>query len=346
MKAVRFHKFGGADVLVCEDVPVPRPGRGEVVIGLKAAALNHIDVWLRKGVAEKNLKMPHIPGSDGAGVVAEAGEGVGAPLPGENVLVSPGISCGVCGFCLEGRDNFCPSFYTVGTKYDGTYAEYVKIPAVNAVPVPPGLSFEQAASVPLVFLTSWHMLVSLARIARGDTVLVHGAASGVGSAAVQIAKLFGAFVIATAGTEEKLKKAMDMGADEGINYTQDGFAEEVKRLTGKKGVDVVFEHIGGKIFSDSIPLLSKGGRLVTCGATSDFNAKIDLRYVFSRQLSVYGSYLGTKRELLELLKFFGETGHGIRFRPVIDSVFPLERAAEAQLRMEGRNVSGKIVLSI
>lgn len=343
MKAIRFHSFGGTEVLRYEDVPNPSVGPTEVLVQVKAAALNHLDIWVRSGARERKIPLPHIPGSDAAGIIAEVGNAVDFIKVGDTVLIAPGISCGHCPMCLSGRDNLCETYHALGTLEDGTYAEYVKIPAVNAVPIPQsGMDFNQAAAVPVVFLTAWHMLVTLAQLRSGETVLIHGAGSGVGSAAIQIAKMLGARIIVTAGSEEKLAKAKELGADELINYGKQDFAEEVRRLTEKRGVDVVFEHIGGEVFEKSLLVISKGGRLVTCGATTDFLGKIDLRYVYSRQLSVLGSYMGTKRELLDVLKFF-PTG---KLRPVIDSIYPLAQAAEAQRRMEERKHFGKIVLTM
>jgi len=345
MKAIRFHNFGGSDVLRFEEAPKPMIGPTDVLLHLKAAALNHLDIWVRSGARERSIPLPHIPGSDGAGVVADVGSAVDFVTPGDRVLISPGISCGHCAMCLGGQHNLCLKYRVLGTIEDGTYAEFVKIPATNVVPIPEGLDFNQAAAVPLVFLTAWHMLVTLAKLRQGETVLVHGAGSGVGSAAIQIAKLFEARVITTAGSGEKLSKAKKLGADEIINYREQDFVEEGKRLTDKRGVDVVFEHIGGEIFEKSLMVIRKGGRLVTCGATTEYLTKVDIRYLYSRHLALFGSWMGTKQELIEVLQFFrSDSGH--RFQPVIDSVYPLAQAAEANRRMEERKNFGKIVLTI
>jgi NADPH:quinone reductase-like Zn-dependent oxidoreductase len=342
MKAVRFHSLGGIDVLKYEQPAQPTAGPGEVIVNLKAAALNHLDLWVRSGARERNIPLPHIPGSDGAGVLAEVGRGAEYLREGEKVLISPGISCGHCKHCIGGSDNLCRSYHVLGTTDDGTYAEFVKVPAANVVPIPEGMDFNQAASVPLVFLTAWHMLVTLAKIRPGEFVLVHSAGSGVGIAGIQIAHLFGARIIATAGTEKKLLKAKDLGAEHLINYNEKDFVEEVRRITEKQGVDAVFEHNGGELFEKSIQIITKGGRIVTCGATSDYQAKLDLRYVYSRHIAVHGSFLGTKKELLDVLQFFPSGD----LKPVIDSVFPLRDAADAQKKMEERKHFGKIVLSI
>lgn len=345
MKAIRFHEFGDPGVLLVEDAPKPTIGPGDVLIQIKAAALNHLDLWVRSGSREKYIPLPHIPGSDGAGIVTEAGSAVLHVKTGEKVLISPGISCGQCEQCLGGRDNLCRHYHVLGTQEDGTYAEFVRVPAINVVPIPDGMDFTESAAVPLVFLTAWHMLVTLTMVRAGETVLIHGAGSGVGSAAIQIAKLMGARVITTAGSDEKLKKAKQLGADETINYKEMNFAEEVKRITGKRGVDIVFEHMGGEIFEKSITTLTKGGRLVTCGATSAYTGNIDLRFVYVKHLTIFGSFMGTKQELIEVLKFFKHGVGNRRLTPVIDTILPLEKASEAHRRMEERMNFGKIVLT-
>jgi len=346
MKAARFHSFGGPEVLQYEDAPAPHPGPNDVLLQLKAAALNHLDLWVRSGAREKNIPLPHIPGSDGAGTIAQVGSEVRGYKSGDRVLISPGLSCGRCAQCLRGRDNLCREYRVLGTKEDGTYAEFLALPAVNILPIPDGLDFTEAAAIPLVFLTAWHMLVTLAKISPGETVLVHGAGSGVGSAAIQIARMLGTRVITTAGSPEKLQKAKLLGAHELIDYQEKDFADEVRRLTDKRGADVVFEHIGGTVFEKSITVLAKGGRLVTCGATSAYNASVDIRYIYSRHQSLFGSWMGGKGELIDVLKFFEGGSKARQLQPVIDSIFPLNRAADAQRKMEERKNFGKIVLSM
>jgi NADPH:quinone reductase-like Zn-dependent oxidoreductase len=346
MKAIRFHEYGGPEVLRYEEAPAPVPRPGEACVRLHAAALNHLDIWVRKGAREKNTSFPHIPGSDGAGVVESIGAGVGQWKAGDRVLISPGLSCGHCRMCLSGRDNLCPEYRVLGTREHGTCAEYVCVPAVNLQPIPDGLDFNQAAAVPLVFLTAWHMLLSLAKLTAGETVLVHGAGSGVGTAAIQISRLIGARIITTAGSDEKLALASKLGAHYCINYTTSDFSEEVKRLTEKRGVDVVFEHIGGDVLRASIPLLARGGRLVTCGATTGYTIPMDIRYIFARHLSIFGSWMGGKAELADVLKFFLPSAGDRKLVPVIDSVLPLSDCAGAHRRLEERNHFGKVVLSI
>ncbi len=341
MKAVRFHEHGGPEVLKYEDAPDPVIGPHEVLVRVRACALNHLDVWARQGMPGLKIPLPHISGSDIAGEVAAVGSIVTRIKPGQRVVVSPGISCGQCPHCLSGRDNLCPSYQIIGGyRIDGGYAEYVKLPEVNILPIPDGMAFEAAAAFPLTFLTAWNMLVTLARVRSGDEVLVMGAGSGVGSAAVQIAKLFGARVIATASTDEKLGKAKELGADEGINYASQDLVAEVRRLTAKRGVDIIFEHVGGTVFEKLIPALATGGRLVTCGATAGYLAQTDIRYLFMREVSILGAHMGSKADLLRIKK---ELERG-RLKPVVDRVFPLKDAAEAQRSMEDRKVFGKLVL--
>ena len=342
MKAIRFHEFGNADVLRYDEVPKPSIGPNDVLLQLKAAALNHLDIWVRSGQRERSIPLPHIPGSDGAGIIAEVGKGVKHLAVGDRVLISPGLSCGHCDKCLSGKDNLCREYRVLGMRDEGTYAEYVRLPAENVLPIPSGLDFPEAAAIPLVSLTAWHMLATLAKAQPGETVLVHGAGSGVGSMGIQIGKLLGTRVITTAGSAEKLNKANELGADAFINYKETDFTEEVKRLTDKRGVDVVFEHIGGEVFEKSITILAKGGRLVTCGATTQFNCHVDIRYIYTRHQTIYGSWMGGKPELAEVLRHFSSG----KLKAVVDSVFPLSQAADAQRKMEERKNFGKIVLNI
>jgi NADPH:quinone reductase-like Zn-dependent oxidoreductase len=340
MKAVRFHEHGGIDVLKYEDAPEPTPQANEVLVKVKACALNHLDIWLRVGVRRWTLPMPHIVGSDIAGEVAEVGALVTRVKPGERVLLCPGISCGQCEACFKGLDSACRSYTLFGVMVDGGYAEYVKSPEMNVVAIPGDLSFDEAAAIPLVFITAWHMLFARAGLKPGEDVLVIGAGSGVGMAAIQIAKLVGARVIATAGADWKLEKARALGADEVINHSQQSIAEEVKRLTSKRGVDLVFEHVGAAVWEDCFESLATYGRLVTCGTTSGPEVKLNLQNLYGRQRSILGSFMGSKGELLEALKLIGQR----KLKAVIDSAFPLQEAAAAQNKMESRDFFGKILL--
>jgi NADPH:quinone reductase-like Zn-dependent oxidoreductase len=342
MKAVIFKEHGGPEVLTLTDVPDPAINANEVLIEVRACALNHLDVWVRNGMPGIKIPLPHILGNDVAGVVREVGELVNWVNAGDEVMIQPGVSCGHCAECLAGRDNMCDQYDIIGYRRDGGYAELVAVPGVNVIPKPKNLSWPEAAALPLVTLTAWHMLVKRANLQPGEEVLVHAAGSGVGSIGIQIAKLHGARVIATAGSDDKLQKARELGADETINYSSDDWPKQVKRLTGGRGVDVVFEHTGAATWPGSILSLKKGGRLVTCGATSGFDARTDLRHVFYRHLTILGSMMGSKADLLAAMKFI-ESG---RIRAVIDRVLPLAEARKAHELMEDRAQFGKLVLDV
>lgn len=340
MKAVVFTQHGGPAVLEYADVSAPTIKANEVLIEVRACALNHLDIWTRNGLPGIRIPLPHILGNDIAGVVRETGELVNWAQAGDEVMVQPGISCGHCAQCLAGRDNMCDDYDILGYRCDGGYAELVAVPGVNLIPKPKHLSWPEAAALPLVTLTAWHMLVARANVQPGEDVLVHAAGSGVGSVGIQIAKLRGARVITTAGSDEKLEKARELGADEIINYTRDDWPKEVKRLTNGRGVDVVFEHTGETTWPGSILCLKKGGRLVTCGATSGFDARTDLRHVFYRHLTILGSMMGSKADLLAAMKFV-ESG---QVKAVVDRVLPLAAAAQAHELLDERKQFGKLVL--
>jgi NADPH:quinone reductase-like Zn-dependent oxidoreductase len=342
MKSIVIHKHGGPEVLQSAEIADPKPGPTEVVVRVRACALNHLDLWVRRGLNGVTFPLPLVPGSDISGEVAAVGSLALRVHAGEKVVLAPGVSCGQCPACAAGKDNECRKYTPFGYGRNGGCAEYVLAPEANILPMPADLSFEEAAAVPLVFLTAWHMLVARARLLPGEEVLILGAGSGVGSAAIQIAKLTGARVIATAGSRAKLEKARELGADEVIDHAQQKISEEVRRLTNKRGVDVVFEHVGTATWDQSILSLATGGRLVTCGATTGFAAQLDLRYLFARQLSLLGSYMGSRAELYTVLKLVGEK----RLRPVIDRVFPLAEAVQAHRRLEQREQFGKVVLKV
>jgi NADPH:quinone reductase-like Zn-dependent oxidoreductase len=300
MKAVRIHEFGGPEVLKYEEIPDPVLHKDHVLVRVRACALNHLDLWVRKGLP--GVKLPHILGSDIAGEVVEAGEYISDVQPGTRVLLAPMTFCNHCEQCMAGHHNLCPQFAVLGNTVDGGNCELISVPRVNVIPIPDALDFISAASVPLVFLTAWRMLLGRAHLRAGQTVLVLGASSGVGSAAIQIAKMLGAEVITTAGDERKLAKARELGADHTINHYQQKIATEVRRITDKRGVDVVFEHVGQATWEDSVRSLKPGGTLVTCGATTGYEGEIDLRVLFSKQISLRGSYMGEMGELHEVLK--------------------------------------------
>jgi NADPH:quinone reductase-like Zn-dependent oxidoreductase len=339
MNAVRIHQFGGPEVLRYEDAPDPKPRKDQVLIRVKACAMNHLDLWVRKGLPGVNL--PHILGSDVAGEVVEAGEYVSGFKTGQRVLLAPMHFCNRCAKCVAGLQNQCPEFTVLGNLVDGGNCELIAAPAVRVIPVPDHLDFNQAASVPLVFLTAWHMLVGRAGIRPGQTVLVLGASSGVGIAAIQVAKLFQARVITTAGSENKLEKALALGADHGINHYQQRISEEVKKLTNREGVDIVIEHVGPATWEESMKCLKPAGILVTCGATTGPNVSFDLRFLFTRHLSLLGSYMGTMGELHEVL---GHVFAG-RLKPVVDRTFPMKEVRAAHDYMEKSQMFGKVVLN-
>jgi NADPH:quinone reductase-like Zn-dependent oxidoreductase len=341
VKAVRFHQHGGPEVLRYEDAPDPQLAPGEVLVRVRACALNHLDLWERRGLDRITFPMPHISGSDVAGeVVAAAAPDVAA---GRRVMLQPGLSCGRCAACLSGRDNECPRYEVLGyLNHPGGYAELVKVPVQNLIPIPDQVDYVQAAAFPLTFLTAWHMLITRAKLKRGEDVLVLAAGSGVGQAAIQLAFLFGARVFATAGTDAKLEAARSLGAVEVINHHTQDIAEEINRLTNRRGVDVVIEHVGEATWSQSVRSLARGGRLVTCGATTGYRGELNLRALFAKQLTVQGSYMGTKGELLRAARFFFVG----QLRPVVDKVYPLAEAAAAQRRLEESGQFGKIVLTV
>ena len=342
MKAVRFHKYGGPEVLAYEDAPDPVRRPDEVLIRVKACALNHLDIWERIGPPRVKVSLPHISGSDIAGVVEEVPAGEKELQRGAAVIVNPGVGCGRCERCLSGRDNQCRYYGMIGSEYDGGYAELVSVPRKNVLEKPERMDFAQAASVPVVFLTAYNMLVEKAGLRAGETVLVLGAGSGVGVAAIQMAKACGANVLATAGSDSKLRKAVELGADSVVNHKTQDIVQEAKKYTEGRGVDVVVEHVGQATWSSSVRSVAKGGRIVTCGATTGFEVETDLRYIYSKEITVLGSFMGGAGELHRVLELFKQR----RLRPVVDREFPLDAAKDAQIRMENGEHFGKIVLTV
>ena len=342
MRAVVMRARGGPEVLEVADLPVPEPGPKEVRVRLKAAALNHLDVWVRKGVASPKLPLPHVLGADGSGVVDAVGPGVEGFAPGDEVVINPGLSCGRCERCLAGEDNLCPRYQILGEHRHGTYAEYVVLPEANLAPKPKNRSFEEAAAIPLTCLTAWQMVVDKLGVRPGDDVLVMAAGSGVSVAAIQIAKLFGARVIATAGSEDKLRRAKALGADETVNYTHPDWPKEVRRLTGGKGADKVVDHTGALYFEGVIKATANGGRIAIAGASSGYEGTLPFAHVFYRQLSILGSTMASKSRLFPILRFVEEG----KLKPVVGQVLPLEAAAEGHRLLEERRVFGKVVLQV
>jgi NADPH:quinone reductase-like Zn-dependent oxidoreductase len=342
MKAIVFNAHGGPEVLKFTDAPNPAIRANEVLVRVKACALNHLDLWVRRGIPGVPIPLPHIPGSDVSGEIAEIGAEVATVRIGQKVVLAPGVTCAKCAACISGQDNRCRQFTNLGYMIDGGYAEFVRVPEVNCLPYPENLSFEEAAAIPLVFQTAWHMLVARAELQPGEDVLILGAGSGVGSAAIQVAKFFSARVIAIASSDEKLQKAKELGADHLVNHKTQKIREEVRRITNKRGVDVVFEHVGTATWDESLASLAAGGRLVTCGATTGYDAKVDLRFLFSRQLSLLGSYMGRKSELHTVMKLVAAG----KLKPVVDRIFPLAEAAAAHAYLESSSQFGKVVLQV
>ena len=332
MKAVRFHQHGGPEVLRYEDAPDPQPAEGRAIVRVRACALNHLDLWERRGLDRVKLPLPHISGADVAGEVLETGQ---------RVMLQPGLRCGACAPCRRGDDNQCVHYDVLGLRSDGGYAELIAVPLENLIPIPATLDFITAAAFPLTFLTAWHMLVTRGRLREGDVVLVLAGGSGVGQAAIQLARHFGARVFATSAPE-KAARTRALGAEQVFDHYSVDFSKEVRRLTDGRGADIVVEHVGEATWDRSVRALATGGRLVTCGATSGFAASLDLRHLFARQLSLLGCYMGRFAELDSAAQLLFDG----RVTPVIDEVFPLERAADAQRRLENKGQFGKVVLQV
>ncbi|WP_313693958.1 zinc-binding dehydrogenase [Halorarum halobium] len=340
MQAVQFSEHGDRDVIEYGEFPDPEPGRDEVLVDVKAGALNHLDVWTRKGLPGVDLEMPHIPGSDGAGVVLETGEDVTRFEEGDHVAVSAGVSCGVCEFCRDGEESLCVRYSIIGEHQRGVHSERTVVPEDNLVPVPDHVDWEIAGSASLVFQTAWRMLLHRGGLEPGEKVLVLGASGGVGHAAVQIADHAGAEVYATASTDEKLAYAEDCGAEHVINYEAEDFAAEIREHTGRRGVDMVVDHVGAATWRDSLKSLAKGGRVVTCGATTGGNPETDINRIFWNQLSVIGSTMATPGEVDDVLELVWDG----TFEPRIREVLPMSEAARAHELLENREGFGKVVV--
>lgn len=341
-EAVVLRSHGGPEVLERETIELADPGPREVLVRVRAVALNHLDLWVRRGLPNLRLEYPHRLGSDVVGEVEALGPGARGVKVGDRIVVSPGLSCGVCDKCLSGNDTLCRQYAILGEHRSGGYSRHVVVPDANLLAYPGDLPFTQAAAVPLVFLTAWEMLIGKARLKAGEVVLVHAAGSGVSSAAIQIAKLHGARVITTARTEEKADRARQLGADEVIVSPSGAFVDDVKRLTAKRGVDLVVDHIGGDVMAQSVLATTSGGRVVTCGATAGFHPQIDLRHIFFRQIAILGSTMGSKGLLFGILDHV----RAGRLRPVVGRVLPLWEAREAHRALESREVFGKVVLEV
>ena len=339
MKAIRIHEHGGADALKWDDIPEPELSVNQVLVDIKATSLNHLDIWIRKGIP--GVPLPLITGSDAAGIISEVGDGVKKSRIGEKVMIQPLIFCGKCASCNKGKENLCKSMGIMGENCQGVNAERIIVEESQAIPFPDQLSFEAAASFALVAQTSFQMLVSRANLQAGEFVLIWGASSGVGSMGIQIAKAMGATVIAIAGTNEKCEKAGLLGADHILNYKTDDIFSEVKSLTNGKGIDVVFEHVGQETWNISMKSLARGGRVVTCGATTGFKANLNLTHLFFKQQSILGSTMGSVSSFDGALTLLNEG----KIKPVIDRIFPISEIQSAHEYLESSMQFGKVVLS-
>jgi NADPH:quinone reductase-like Zn-dependent oxidoreductase len=339
MRAAIFHENGGPEVVRIEEIPRPAPGPGEVLVRVRAAALNHLDLWVRRGIPIETT-MPHVGGSDVAGTVEELGEGVGRVAVGERVVVNPSLSCGHCEWCAAGEVPLCPEYRILGEHTDGGFTEYVAVPAANVYRLPDHVSFEAAAALPISYMTAWRAVVGRGRVKPGEDVLVLGASGGTASAAVQIAKLAGARVFAVTSGAENVARVRDLGADVVYDRDQVDFSRQVFGDTGKRGVDVVVENVGEATWKGSVRALARGGRLVCYGATTGPRGDIDLRVLFWKQVEIIGTTMASRPEFEAMLRavFRGD------LVPVIDSVMPLDRAREAHERLEAGGQFGKIIL--
>ncbi len=339
VQAVALTQHGGPDKLQLHNLPMPPARPGFVRVAVRATSVNHLDLWVRRGLPHLKHTYPHVMGSDGAGIILDAEPG-DTITTGQPCIIAPGTSCGHCEACLTGHDNLCKNYGIFGENRPGIAAQVVSVPRSNILPFPKGLTWAEAASVPLTFLTAWQMLTIRAKVQPGETVLIQAGGSGVGTAGIQIAKLYGATVITTASSPQKLKLAKELGADHVINYKEQNFLKEVRALTNRKGVDIVFESVGQSVWTDSLKALTWGGRLVTCGATSGHEASTDLRQVFFRQLQIMGSTMGPRGTLFAILRHI-QSG---KLRPVLDRTFPFSQAAQAHQFIEDRKHFGKVVL--
>ncbi len=341
-EAMVLERHGGPDVLEQRTIELPPPGPHEVRVRVRAVAMNHMDLWVRRGGPAFKLEYPHRLGCDIAGTVEELGGRARGVLPGDRVMIQPGLSCGICRACLSGHDNLCRRYRILGENAQGGYTRHLNVPDENVIRIGETLSFEEAAALPLCTLTAWQMVFRKAQVKPGQTVVVHAAGSGVSSIVIQLCKMQGARVIATTGSPDKAERARAIGADEVILTSEQDYVGEVKRLTGKAGADAIFDHVGGELFERALTAVAWGGRIVTCGATAAFSAKLDLRQVFFRQVEILGSTMGSKGDLLEALPLILDG----RIKAKVDRVVPLWQAREAHEALENRTVFGKVVLAV
>ncbi len=343
MKAAFISQNGDADVIQIGDIPDPKPARDEVVVEVRAAALNHLDIRVRKGRPGLELCFPHVLGSDAAGVVSALGEDVDSVEVGKAVVLDPGLSCGICEYCLRGEQSECLHYGIVGMSRPGTFAERIAVPAANVHPAPAHLSTAEAAALPLAYMTAWRMLMSRGQLRPGETVLIHGIGGGVAVAGLQLARLAGAQVLVTSSSDEKLDRARELGAAETINYaTNPDVADAVKDLTAGRGVDLIMDTVGAATWAINFGAVRRGGRIVHCGVTSGATAQVDISALYWNHLSVIGSTMGSREEFRKMVRAVSAAG----LHPVIDSIMPLADVRSAVTRMEQGVQMGKIVLDI
>ncbi len=342
MKAAIFRQHGGPEVVEIADVPRPRTPAGHVLVAVAAAAMNHLDLWARRGLPGLRLELPHIGGSDIAGSVEELGDGCDGPPVGTRVLVNPSLWCGRCEWCERGEESLCESYRIIGEHLNGGFAEYVAVPAVNVLPIPDELSFQAAAAVPLVYQTAWRGLMNRAKLCPGETVLVTGASGGVSTAAIQIAKLAGARVFAVTRGVENVRRVEELGADEVVDREVTNFSKHIWEATDRRGVDVVFDSVGEAIWPDAMRALARNGRLVTYGATTGPQGQIDIRLAFWKQLQVIGTTMSSQSEFTDVMTLVFQE----KLAPIIDVVWPLDRARDGHQRLEAGQGFGKIVFKV
>ena len=342
MKAVRIYEHGGLDKLIYEDLPQPDCPPDKVKININVSALNHLDIWVRNGLPGIPIVLPMVMGSDGSGTIFEVGSDIDNFQIGDDVVIQPGTFCRKCKYCRQGSENYCLGYGILGETENGTQAEYIVIDPVNIHPKPEHLTFEEAASMPLVFMTAYQMLIKRAKLQADETVLIYGGTSGVGSAAIQISKEMGVKVIATAGNDEKCEFSKKIGADHVVNHSQDNWVDDVKNITGKSGVNVIFEHIGVSTWKQSLRLLSKGGRIVTCGATTGADVNVNLAHLFIKQQSILGSTMGSIPAFKEVMEKINQK----KYTPIVDKVFPMKNIRDAHSYIENRQQMGKVIVTV
>ncbi len=340
MKAVVIRQHGGIEQLQIDEVATPEPAMGEVLVRVRAAGVNHFDHDIREGVSGIDHVLPHVPGVEGVGEVAALGDGVATVKLGDRVAIHFYQSCGACRMCLSGLDGVCLEGERIGVTVWGAYAEYVKCQAFNLIALPDGLSDEDAAASLICFSTVWHMMVTLGRVRAGEDVLVNAAGSGIGTSAIQLAKLHGARVIASAGSDAKLARARQLGADATINYTTESLKDAAIRATGGKGPDLVIESVGGRVLADSIGAVCRNGRVITCGAHAGEQVELDIIEIFRKHVMVHGSHYASKREVAHVFRLIAAG----KLTPVIDARLPLDEVRQAAERIANRDVFGKMVL--